>query len=69
MTDEASFKRIAMPRNNRSIVIEDSDIIVEHKDGTLTVFGSDAVYEIFKRGLDFTNYSLWDDVNGAWIKP
>lgn len=59
MTNRPSFTRVQtmLP-----------DIVkVEHMDGTMTTFGSEAAYGIFIRGLRETAFNLYDARTEQWI--
>lgn len=58
MTDTASFTRIPSLGDT---------VKVRHMDGTVTTFGSEVAYAIFKAGMANTNYTLFDATTDRWI--
>lgn len=58
--EHASFTRIAAPLGHDAVVLR-------HQDGSITSFGSEAAFEIFKAGLRHTKYDLYDEINERWL--
>lgn len=43
-------------------------VAVRHQDGTMTYFGSDAAFEIFKSGMAaLTKFDMYDEVQERWL--